>query len=150
MHKERFMTRVAVYLVLKNTDGEILLAQRQNTGFADGLYSLVSGHVEANETVFQAMIREAHEEAGIIILAENLDFVHIVQHQSGPIAYMDFYLQCCSWNGLLVNCEPEKCAELSFFSLHALPENVAPHVRRALAQIESGKIFSDFGFVPNK
>jgi 8-oxo-dGTP pyrophosphatase MutT (NUDIX family) len=43
---------------------QVLLHKRQNSGFMDGSYSLVSGHVEANESFKQAMIREAHEEAG--------------------------------------------------------------------------------------
>ena len=55
--KERFSSRLAVYLVLIKND-RVLLTLRQNTGFANGLYSLASGHVDEGETIKQAMVRE--------------------------------------------------------------------------------------------
>ena len=81
VEKERFTSRLAVYLVLIR-DGKILLSLRQNTGFSDGLYSLVSGHVDAGESVRHAIIREAQEEAAITINPQDLKLVHTMQHQS--------------------------------------------------------------------
>ena len=43
---------------------EILLHQRKNSGFFDGHYSLVAGHMENGETIHAAAIREAQEEIG--------------------------------------------------------------------------------------
>jgi len=43
---------------------EILLHQRKNTGFFDGHFSLVAGHMEDGETIITAAIREAQEEIG--------------------------------------------------------------------------------------
>ena len=80
-NKERFTSRVAVYLVLTKND-QVLLTLRQNTGFADGLYSLASGHVDEGETIKHAMIREAKEEIGILIKPDDLKFVHAMQHKT--------------------------------------------------------------------
>ena len=43
----------------------VLLALRQGTGFADGMWNLPSGKAETAETAVAAVIREAHEELGI-------------------------------------------------------------------------------------
>ncbi len=46
MADKRFMTRQAVFVVLRNGNGEVLLQQRANTGYLDGYWDLPSGHVE--------------------------------------------------------------------------------------------------------
>lgn len=43
---------------------QLLFSRSQNTGFMDGKYSLVAGHVHTGESVVSAVIREAEEEAG--------------------------------------------------------------------------------------
>ena len=57
---------VAVHLFFLR-DKQILLLHRFNTGYEDGNYSVVAGHVDAGESVMQAAIREAREEVGIIL-----------------------------------------------------------------------------------
>ena len=64
--KDRYKYICAVYLILIKGN-QILLLKRVNTGYEDGKYSLVAGHMDGNETIKQAMIREAREEAGIAI-----------------------------------------------------------------------------------
>lgn len=41
------------------------------------IFDLLGGHVDENEDLFTAMIREAKEEVGIDILRENMKVVHI-------------------------------------------------------------------------
>jgi 8-oxo-dGTP pyrophosphatase MutT (NUDIX family) len=53
-----------VFLLLTRND-HVLLALRQGTGFADGMWNLPSGKAETAETAIAAVIREAHEELGI-------------------------------------------------------------------------------------
>ena len=142
-NKERFTSRVAVYLVLIKND-QVLLALRQNTGFADGLYSLASGHVEEGETIKHAMIREAQEEIGIRINTDDLKLVHIMQHQSHR-HYIDFYFQCESFQGNPLNCEPEKCGDVCFFPKAKLPNNICGNVRQALQMINIGSNYSEYG-----
>lgn len=141
--KERFTSRLAVYLVLIQ-DGKVLLSLRQNTGFADGLYSMVSGHVDENESVRHAMIREAQEESGITIEPQHLTLVHTMQHQSKR-HYIDFYFMCDTYSGNPLNCEPEKCGEVAFFPINHLPENMAGNVRQALKEISLGNTYSEYG-----
>jgi 8-oxo-dGTP pyrophosphatase MutT (NUDIX family) len=64
---------VAVYLALVR-ENQVLLLKRQNTGFEDGNFGLIAGHVEKAESITQAVIREASEESGIRLLPEHLNF----------------------------------------------------------------------------
>jgi 8-oxo-dGTP pyrophosphatase MutT (NUDIX family) len=63
---EHIKLPVAVHLFLKK-NGKILLLRRYNTGYEDGNYSVIAGHIDGNENIYKAMIREAKEEAGIIL-----------------------------------------------------------------------------------
>ncbi len=67
---------VAAYLVLQKDD-QVLLLQRQNTGYEDGNYSVIAGHVEPGETFTQAIIREAREEANVVITQNNIVSQHV-------------------------------------------------------------------------
>ena len=59
---------VAVYLLLLREE-QVLLRQRHNTGYEDGSYSAIAGHVEPDERITHALVREAAEEAGIRLAA---------------------------------------------------------------------------------
>ena len=67
----------------KNNKTEVLLSLRKNTGYRDGEYELPGGHVEANEDLMKAMVREAKEELLIDIKVEDLQIVHILHHYKG-------------------------------------------------------------------
>jgi len=141
--KERLLSRLSTYLLMVK-DEKLLLSRRINSGFADELLSLPAGHIEAGESIKSAMIREAFEETGAIINPEDLEFVHVVYHHSDPL-YVDFYWLCTKWTGEIFNKEPNKCSDLSFYSLSELPgEEIAPNVLSALEIMSQGDVFSEF------
>lgn len=72
---------VAVHLFLIK-DGKILLLRRSNTGYEDGKYSVVAGHIDGDEDAKTAMIREAREEAGIEITRSNIKFAGVMHRKS--------------------------------------------------------------------
>ena len=135
---------VAVHLFFLK-DNKILLLRRFNTGYEDGNYSIVAGHVDAGETVTQAAVREAQEEAGVMLQPKNLQVVHIMNRKSND-ERVDFFVVVMAWEGEIQNREPEKCDDLSWFSLEALPANMIPYVRFAIENYQRGILYSEFGW----
>src|SRR5689334_20116430 len=116
-HPARFRHLVAVHLFLIR-DGEVLLLRRANTGFADGQYSVVAGHLDGDETVGTAARREAQEEAGITIAPEDIEVVGVMQRRAdrpGDDEWIDFFVVARQWAGVVRNMEPQKCDDLSWF-----------------------------------
>jgi 8-oxo-dGTP diphosphatase len=135
---------VAVHLFFLK-DNKILLLRRFKTGYEDGNYSVVAGHVDAGETVTQAAIREAQEEAGVVLRPENLQVMHVMNRKSND-ERVDFFVVVKRWDGEITNTEPDKCDDLAWFPLEALPANMIPYVRYALENYQKRLLYSEFGW----
>lgn len=131
---------IGAYLILLNNKGEVLLS-KSNSGQLKGFYSLVAGHTEIGENVFEAIIREAKEEANISLLKKNLEVVSVVHrpnasYKRGHQDIIDFFIKTKIYKGELKNNEPEKCSELAFYPLNKLPQNLLPHVKKVIEDKE--------------
>jgi 8-oxo-dGTP diphosphatase len=142
--EDRFKLVSAVHIFLI-WDGQVLLLRRFNTGYEDGNYSVVAGHLDGGEEVKAAAIREAREEVGIKIAPGDLQVVGVM-HRRSDDERVDFFVTAAAWAGEIANQEPHRCDQLAWFDLDALPENVIPYVRRALDNYRKGKWFDSFGW----
>ena len=141
---KRHTINAAVYL-LPTRDDEVLLLRRFNTGWMDGHYSLIAGHLDGNESVSAAMIREAKEEARITVKPEDLQPVTVL-HRKSDREYVDFFFVTTKWEGDPVIGEPDKCDDLSWFPLNKLPDNLLPYVREAMKNYKKKISFSESGW----
>ena len=139
-----FLAPIAVHLLLVR-EGRVLLLRRRNTGYEDGNYSVVAGHVEGGEELKSAMVREAREEAGIEISPSDLEVVGAM-HFKGDKEYISFFLRASVWSGDVTNMEPDECDDLRWFSIDDLPDNTIPYVRHAIENYRKGVWFSSFGW----
>lgn len=124
----------------------ILLLRRFQTGYADGQYSLPAGHLEGGETVIAAAVREAREEIGVELDPAELSFSSVMHRREGD-ERVDFFVHARSWSGRPINAEPDKCDELRWADLEALPENTVPYVRKAIRNHLQGVNFDEFGWI---
>ncbi len=69
-----------------------------------------------------------------------------VMHRRASDERVDFFVECMHWSGDIVNREPGKCDDLSWFPLDRLPENTIPYVRRALENYQQGRWFDSYGW----
>lgn len=142
--EERFTLRSAVYLILIKNN-KILLSRRFNTGWMDGKYSLVSGHLDGNESVSQALIREVFEEIKIKISKKDLIPATVI-HRTSDMEYIDFFFLVKKWEGTPITGEPDKCDKLEWFPLSNLPDNLLPHVKEAIENYKKGIPFFEVGW----
>ncbi|WP_236752660.1 NUDIX domain-containing protein [Acidianus sp. HS-5] len=135
---------LSVHLFLLKGD-KILLQLRKNTGYRDGCWSVIAGHVEARESASKAMIREAMEEAGIEIRREDISLVHVM-HRFENQERVDFFFKCTNWRGEPKIMEPNKAGALEWFEITSLPSNTVPYVRQAIEMMIKGQIYSEYGW----
>jgi len=140
----RFKLIVAAYLILIE-DSKILLQRRQNTGYEDGNYSIPAGHLEDTESVTDCLIREIKEEIDLDLKAEDVELVHTMHRRENDIR-IDLFFTTKKYQGEPKNAEPEKCDDLSWFSLDNLPENTVPYVKQAIESYLAKEIFSERGW----
>lgn len=120
-----------VYLL---RDDEVLLQCRANTGYMDGHWVAgASGHVELGETAVEAAVREAAEELGVVVRAQDLTLLTVTHRTSGtddPVEQrVDWFWSARVWTGDPRICEPTKCADLRWHRLDALPEPIPDYER---------------------
>lgn len=143
--KKRFTLKSAVYLILKRK-GKILLARRYKTGWMDGKYSLIAGHIDGEESISTSMIREAYEEAGIKVKYEDLIPAHVMHRKSSDTEYIDFFYIAKKWEGEPEIKEPNKCDRMEWFDLDKLPKNLLSYIKKALDNYNNGIAFSEIGW----
>lgn len=148
MPKERHKIVPAAYLFLTR-ENKILLSRRFNTGYEDGNYSMVAGHVECGESFIQCIIREAFEETGIILNPKDVKVIHVMQritNEEQNNERVDVFLSAENWEGEIENKESKKCDDLSWFDLDNIPENTITFVKSAIENINNKILYSEFGW----
>ena len=146
-HPARLQAIVAVHLLLVRGD-EILLLRRFNTGYEDGNYSVIAGHLDGGEPVLTAMRREAREEAGIDLDPATTEIAGVMHRLTDHDERVDFFVVATNWTGEVTNREPDKCDDLRWFLLDSLPPNIIPYIRTAIDAWRSGTWFTTHGFEP--
>lgn len=145
MAKERFKIIPTVYLILMKNN-KILLSRRFNTGFQDGNYSFPAGHLDGNETMIQAMIREAKEEIGVNLNPADLKLVHVMHRKEPNEERVNFFFTAEKWNGEPKTMEPHKCDDLSWFEIDNLPSNTIPYIKQAIDCFQNKIFYSEIGW----
>ncbi|MFE3558736.1 NUDIX domain-containing protein [Streptomyces sp. NPDC059193] len=107
---------IGVHLYLERADGRILLGRRHpDVAFAGDHFHFLAGHLET-EGAKAGLIREAEEEAGLVIAPEDLELVHTV-HMLDEGADADgqprlgLIFRARAWSGTPEVREPDKCVE---------------------------------------
>src|SRR5690606_28353 len=118
---ERPLHILTSYLVLRRGE-EVALLLRQNTGYEDGNYSLIAGHVDPAETFWQCIVREAMEEAALEVSYDKVSHVYTMHRDTGAEVHnrVDMFFVVEDLSQEPVNQEPEKCGGIHWYPLTEL------------------------------
>lgn len=147
---ERFLTKSAVMLMVFNKEKTmVLLQRRKNTGYMDGYWDFgATGHVDADESMKQAIIREAEEELGILIDIKDIHFAtlcHKLTSETGTI-YYNGYFTCNKYINTPEIKELDKASELKWFKIDSLPSDLIPDRKEAFSQYISNNPYHEIGW----
>ncbi|MFJ6782740.1 NUDIX domain-containing protein [Streptomyces yangpuensis] len=138
---------VGVHLCLER-DGEVLLGLRHaDSAYAGATHHFLAGHCE-QESAVGCLVREAQEEAGLVIDPADVDLVHLVHVRDRPGAppRMQLVFRARRWRGEPRLREPDRCVSWNWWPLDALPEPIVPYARAALEGIRAGRPYTELGW----
>lgn len=114
----------AVYLVIKNEKWEVLVWRRVSD-FKNGYFQIIPAwHLEWYESIMDCAVREAKEELWIEVKKEDLKVIHTCHRvKKDERVYFDIYLEVKKYQWVIKRCEDDKCSEIRFVDINALPED---------------------------
>ncbi|WP_199440905.1 NUDIX hydrolase [Umezawaea beigongshangensis] len=125
---------VDVHVVLRRADEVLLLRRRDPAPEFDGGWQPPAGKLDAGESVLTAAVREAFEEVGVGIDPADLRLVHTAHARvPGHEPRLGLFFACERWSGEPANREPDKCSEVAWFPLSALPSPLLEYPCSGLA-----------------
>lgn len=138
---------LACFIILRRGN-KIAFIKRSNTDWMNGFYALPAGKAEVQESALLAAVREVKEEAGIDINKDDLRFVHVCHRKAKDVTmeWVDLFFEATKWDGEPYNAEPHKHSELVWINKDTLHNNVLPEAIFALDKINSGEVFSQYGW----
>jgi ADP-ribose pyrophosphatase YjhB (NUDIX family) len=143
---ERYRSIIDVHVILERKS-EILLLERQGTGYCDGMLHLPSGHLDEGETANDGAAREACEEVGIRIDPADLRLAAVVHHrQRADLARVGMFFATSRWDGEPFNAEPDKCSKLVWCDPSVLPSNTIGYPAAGIRSYLTGTPFSIHGW----
>ncbi|MFE1558332.1 phosphotransferase [Streptomyces sp. NPDC058734] len=132
-----------VHLILRR-DGEIgpevLLSRRAGPVYASGLWHLPSGHLDPDEDMVAAVIREALEETGVQIETDDVTAAVTVHHRppTGSRSRIGVFFEVRRWSGQPRITEPDRCDGMDWYPLNSLPDPMVAYCRAGLDTYRAG------------
>ncbi len=145
--QRRFRTILTVRLILEYREHTLYLSQVKSNGES---FTLPGGKIEGEEYAKEALIREAFEEAGIILSKKSLNLVHVVYKRLHSTTEIIFFFHAASWKGELKVKEPEKFKDTVWLPNDEPPSRLPAVIKSAMNKIAKDKIFSQFPSVKAK
>ncbi|MFE7133529.1 NUDIX domain-containing protein [Streptomyces sp. NPDC057638] len=131
-------------------DGLVLLGRRHpDAVFGGSLWHVLAGHAERQESALDCVVREALEEAGLVLDPADLTLVHTVHMPgSGPDAAprIQMFFRAARWTGEPQVLEPECCTEWKWWPREALPPDIVSYTRAAITAIAQGRTYTEPGW----
>ncbi|MGW7069443.1 NUDIX domain-containing protein [Streptomyces sp. NPDC054855] len=97
-------------ILLRSNGAALCVRRKPDAALAPGQLAVIGGHLEAGEPLDHAARREAEEETGVLINAEQQEFCGLIHHHDpgGGLDRLTAVFVAQSWRGEPYNAEPDK------------------------------------------
>ncbi|MER7485054.1 NUDIX domain-containing protein [Streptomyces sp. NPDC126497] len=140
---------IGVHLHLEDAEGRVLLGLRHpDSKYPGGTWHYLAGRCE-RESALACLLREAWEEAGLVIDPADVELVHVVHvgGTSGSLPLMQLVLRARRWEGTPKVRESDKCLTWQWWPRDELPDPIVSYTRTAITAIAEGlPIYSQLGW----
>lgn len=138
---------IGVHLYLED-EGKVLLGLRHpEAAFAGNTWHFLAGHCE-QESAISCLVREAEEEAGLVIDPAGVELAHAVHmvDEPGGQPRLGLIFRAHRWRGSPQLREPDRCTAWRWWHPDELPERLVPYTRSAIAGIRAGRLYTEMGW----
>ncbi|MFB7467682.1 NUDIX domain-containing protein [Streptomyces sp. NPDC056224] len=138
---------VGVHLYLEQDDKVLLGLRHPDSAFAASTHHFLAGHCE-QESAVACLVREAQEEAGLLIDPTDVELAHVVHMVDEPGAQprVGFVFRARRWTGTPRVREPDRCVSWDWWPADALPDRIVPYTRAAIDGIRAGRLYTEMGW----
>ena len=123
-------------------DGKVMLLKQTNKN--GGNHTMVGGKIDRNEMAVTALIRETHEEAGIVIKEKNLKLVHVLNRARKSSNELILVFRAKKWKGDPEPKETRKFKAVTWCDPLELPKDTIPIVRHIIKNYLKGRFYSEY------
>lgn len=127
----------------------MLLMRRAGSGYRDGQLGLPAGHLDGDEDLVSALVRELREELGITVERRDVGLevvLHSRAEDENDSEYLHFFFRVGRWAATPVIAEPDKCTELVWADMDQLPVDAVDYVVHALRALRDREPLVLFGW----
>ncbi|MET3988297.1 NUDIX domain-containing protein [Streptomyces sp. PvR034] len=139
---------IGVHLHLEDEAGRVLLGLRHpDVPYAGNTWHYLAGKCE-RESALACLVREAREEAGLVIDPADLTLAHIVHliDTPGGQPLMQLVFRARRWKGVPEVLEPDKCLAWKWWDPRDLPKPIVVYTKSAIEGITAGRPYSEMGW----
>ncbi|MFD9052728.1 NUDIX hydrolase [Streptomyces zaomyceticus] len=139
---------IGVHLHLEDAEGRVLLGLRHpRSKYAGDTWHYLAGRCE-QESALACLVREAREEAGLVIDPVDVELEHVVHvvDTLGALPLMQLVFKARRREGEPKVLESDKCLAWKWWPRHELPDRIVPYTRTAIAAIAEGRPYSQSGW----
>ncbi|WP_274036476.1 NUDIX hydrolase [Streptomyces sp. MMBL 11-1] len=139
---------IGVHLHIEDAEGRVLLGLRHpKSKYAGNTWHYLAGRCE-QEPALACLVREAREEAGLVIDPADVELAHVVHVVDAPgsLPLMQLVFRARRWEGTPEVREPDKCLTWQWWPQDELPDRLVSYTRTAITAIAEGRPYSQLGW----